>query len=315
MSKLGTVIVVAVVMAAVGCSSKKELNNSSAKSFLKESIERDRAGETLLSLDQISKMLTTDWTFEDYRSMVPNGDDSRSLFRRMLDAGYVNQKTLTLSYPDLGGNYKGEAFPIPGIYYGTPKPNHVLYELSVSTQPSSVSVSVHYNYHLWSPSGQELTSSSGDTRGTLGNDVLTINYPYGTLPGGNFKVSSHGNLVDLTGPSPTGEMRLSGQAKGGQITVTKYSYSPSDKLLNSSKVKCHKVEAENCISLGQYVVDDVNQLLLDSAEIAAGRFNWHLELNKLGMLFYPSSDHKTGVGNVQFRKQPDGDWVLVRWSY
>ncbi len=182
MSRSWLATVVCLLLSATACSSKKELTNSSAKSFLKDSIEKDHKEKMLVPQDALSKRLTTDWAFEDYRSMTRGGTDDRSLFRRLLDAGYVDQKSMTLHFPDVAGTYKGEAHPIPGIYAGTHPPvGRAVYQVAISTLPSSLFLSLRYEYHYWSASGQKLMSSSGNATGTLGTDAIAIKYPYGTL--------------------------------------------------------------------------------------------------------------------------------------
>jgi len=310
-------IVSAILTVFIGCSSKKELNQSNAKSFLKEAIARDNRELMLAPMEPLKKGLTKDWTFTDYKAMVPNGNDEASLFKRMLDAGYLDQKNMVSTYPDPAGEYKADVQQMPKTYAGTPKPSHIVYSLNLSTLPSSLFVSVQYNYHLWAPSGQELQRADGKAKGTLGNDVISINFPWGTLPGGDFKISRDGGAVNLTGPSPTGTITLSGRANAGQIGVTRYAYSPSDKLLKSETAKCGKDQGQgdNCFVLGKIVVDDVGELLLDSAVSSSGSFRWHSELSMLGTAIRAPGAPDNGTGAVRFRKQSDGDWVLTSWSY
>lgn len=307
----------AVLVAATGCSSKKQLTNSSAKSSLQEAIERDHKQKEMIPVDETAKLLTTDWTFDDYKSYPLNGSDRKAvLFRQLLDTGYVDQKAISVSYNDIAGDYKADYYPVPrGISYGTPRPDHVIYELKIATQAASTKLTVKYNYHDWAPNGQEVMSSTGDATGTLGNDLVSIKYPYGTLPGGDFTVNKSGSLTELAGPSPSGQVKLTGQGKGGEIRTEQYSYLPSTKLTEDKAEKCPGAEDKKCVSLGGYVIDDVTQLLLVTAESAEGQFKWHFEPTDLGLALAPPRLRSGGTGRVSFRKQPDGDWVLVEYYY
>ncbi len=312
MRAIRVVVVVSFLLAGLACSSRKELTNSSARSLLEDAIQRDQKETMLVPMDDLLKHLTTDWIYEDYRSMTAEGNDDRSLFRRLIDAGYIDQKTTSEFYLDLAGDFRAEDHPQPGG--PSSKPSHRTYRINLSTLPSSRFVSGWYEYHYWESTGQETFSGHGNVKGTLGTDAVNLEFPYG-FPSGRYGVSKRGDEVELKGPTPHGQMTLSGQPKGGQIDVPKYSYSPSQKILGAATEKCRSDGKGRCISFGKFVVGDVTRLLLDSPESASGAFNWHFEASDLAVAMQPTLVQKKGVGSIQFRKQPDGDWVLVGYSY
>jgi hypothetical protein len=94
-----------------------------------------------------------------------------------------------------------------------------------------------------------------------------------------------------------------------QIGIPQYTYSFSSKLQNLL------VPSRNAVKTGHVEVDSVEQLLLGVTDtMAQGQFKWHVHLNDVGQAVTHQSD-LAGTGSAEFRKQPDGDWVVsdVAW--
>lgn len=84
--------------------------------------------------------------------------------------------------------------------------------------------------------------------------------------------------------------------------MPKYTYAYTDKLKPL-------LDASGNLKGGTIKIDEVHNLLLETDAIATAQFAMHIDFNAAGGAVLG----KTTVadqGNVTFRKQPDGTWVL-----
>ena len=296
----------------VACSSHgvKELTDSSAKSLLEDAAKDDPQRDILLESFRL-QLKEGEWTAVDYKQR------QSSFTKRLMDAGFVDQRTRTITYPNIAGAYRFEVQPKSSQRFDF---DHVLYELYISTQPASNICSVKFHQQTWYATGQPAQESSGVAEGTLGEDnTLSIKYPYGTMLGSPsvLRIKSDGtNTRLIVGPvwiKSAGDVVLTGSSNGGEISVLQYSYSASTKM----KEFVRTVSGREFLYLGRIAIDSIDKLQLESDVSAVATFGYHVDPTKLGQVINPRTQPPTSgaSGLVRFGKKPDGTWFVAKHSY
>lgn len=296
-----------------GCSSSKNLTPSSAKRLLREQFQAgEREGETIpyAPLAALSGVKTfTDYEPDQFvkSNEAPAGSQAaefvargEALFHGLLKAGLMKKTAETHSYPNLTGNYEGDARADGNAFH----------PITLLWQQGTGAISGSYRY----PAAGGSCLADGNISGTLNTDGnLTLRfwhsgyfYPCSTPAEGTrtWHVQPTGNggaNFDLVGPVVVHHV-----GSAGPIALATYEYSFTPKFrefLDDSGQK---------LKVGQVQFDSVDKLLLaEMGETSAeGQYTWHIDYNAVGQAIY-GTEGSHGTGRAVFRKQPDGAWVCV----
>jgi hypothetical protein len=278
----------------------KTLDENSAKHLLHDRFET-RGNEYRIPMYGIAQRLRP--TTEDYLSGAYRESDARAQVQRLLKTGFITQSREDVKFLNVTGTYKAE---VRGCGDGGLGIKNRVYSFSLLMAPTSSTISGEYTFDSWRNTGQKAATFRGPVTGNISPDgsVLLIYGPMSTRT--NFKFRSEGTSLALIGPAlfecdPT-EITLSGTGPGGYVTEPKFSYGYSDKM------KPLLDETGN-LNAGRRVVDDVQNLLLETETIATAQYSWHVELNDAGVAL-AGSQRISKTSQVVFRKRPDGTWVL-----
>lgn len=302
-NKIRTVVGLLLLTSFAACSSRTQLTPTTAKAMLTKGIQNSEKREYPIRYDkamEILKLLTLSTINVKTGSYGPNNPEL--LAQRLLEAGYVVQSSENLTFPNISGTYK----------CGT-GPNHdygnYLIELTLVMQPGSPAVTGQYRYNAWYAG---ISNWNGPVSGTSNvPQAVSLDFGY-PISHGDYRVNVTGSALKLIGPdlfsnNKAGEITFEGTGPGGSINVTRYSYAFSPKFLQLADKQFDQIKA------GPIEVDSVDKLLLATETAAVGEFTWHVKLNEAGKIL-SGEESKSGKGNAEFGKQPDGTWVLVRFE-
>ena len=120
-----------------------------------------------------------------------------------------------------------------------------------------------------------------------------------------YSVASIGEMTTLV-RRDSGATYVRGPSTG-EITLRQYSYLYTDTFDKF-------VQSPGKLQAGLIEVDSVEQLFLSplGETVAEGRFKWHVKFNRVAQALTGKA-MRDGIGRVQFRKQPDGDWALTEY--
>jgi len=307
--------IVAIAALLTGCdsTSSKNLTPASAKQLLRAQFQAgDREGE-LIPFAPLAAFAGTN-TFTDYEpdqfvrsSDAPAGSQAavfiargEDIFHRFLKAGLMEKKTEIHSYPNIAGEYEGDARADGNAFH----PIVLLWNQGTGA------ISGSYKYRAAGGS----CLADGSISGTLNTDGgLTLGlfhsgwfYPCST-PAEGVRVwhiqptDNSGANFNLVGPVTVHHV---GSTSPVTLTVYKYFFTP--KFRNFIEGSGQKLK------VGQVRFDNVDKLFLGETgdTSAEGQYAWHIDYNAIGQAVY-GSEGSHGTGRAVFRKQPDGAWVCV----
>jgi hypothetical protein len=67
------------------------------------------------------------------------------------------------------------------------------------------------------------------------------------------------------------------------------------------------------LEAGKVKIDGIDNLLLATETSAEAMVRWHADFNDAAQTI-SGEKQRTGAGSALFRKQPDGEWVLVEYK-
>jgi len=277
---------------------------------------------TLLALTGCGKALTPNRArglVDDYlvkqQVMIPVGDLTSRIgpqypekvsvpgIRRLIETGYVEEKAIKVSYPDLSGSYQGVW---PDAYMGN-QPDQISAQISVNAQSRPPFVILQYSIHNFSFN----SNKTGSCRGIEGDDFwMDCTGDWGTRPVRIHVLLNRDNPDVLTGEYTIesafvkqGPMNLHGSSAHRNIEQEKYSYTwtgkvPSGAIMNGA------------IKLDHVSMDSCENLLLNGETAASCRLKWHSGLDTFRKGVF-GRDQLAGEISASFGKQPDGNWIVT----
>jgi hypothetical protein len=290
------VLAVAVMFFAAGCSSNKNLTPSSA----------GRLGLTFNYVPYLRQAGFGAKTFVDYNQNQVRETGSANAMHRLLEAGLLEQRVETTSYPNLTGIYEDMGaktvthYDWAHIRYVSTKKLIGLHPLTLSMQQGSTAISGSYTYTIGDDGDcKGAVSGRVDADGGIDLDFRNTGSSYCPTP-----VDRHNKWnvqsVDGGGLKLVGPVTVYNAKSVGIITLTTYRY-----LLTK---KFDGITPDGLVKIGQYHVDSVTNLLLDTDVSAWGNYAWHIDYNEIGQAI-TGVKSTSGTGQAEFRKQPDGNWV------
>jgi hypothetical protein len=241
-------------------------------------------------------------TREDYLAGSYGDSGPKASIQRLLKAGYMSQTREDIKLINVTGTYKAEP---AGCGSGGAGIGKQVYTFTLAMQPSYAGVSGEYTYESWYSSGQHSASFNGPVSGEVKPEgAVTLVYgPMSTRR--DYAIKSDGANLTLAGPrmfACDSAVIATGTGPGGFILVPKYSYVYADKLKRL-------LDSSGNLKGGTIKIDDVHNLLLETDAIATAQFAMHIDFNAAGTAVLGKA-MMSDNGNVTFRKQPDGTWVL-----
>lgn len=286
-------------LAACG-SGTKTLNEASAKRMLIDQLKTK--GDTFpVPLNFVATEIRSP-TREDYLAGSYGESGPKASVQRLLKAGYISQTREDTKLINVTGTYKAEP---AGCGSGGAGIGKQVYTFTLSMQPSYAAVSGDYTYESWYSSGQHSASFNGRVTGEVRPEgVATL--AYGPMSARrDYTIKAEGANVTLAGPrmfACDSPVVATGTGPGGFIMVPKYTYAYSDKLKPL-------LDPAGNLKGGTIKIDEVHNLLLETDAIATAQFAMHIDFNDAGAAVLGKTT-MADKGNVTFRRQPDGTWVL-----
>ena len=295
-------------MALTGCS--KALTASRAVTVTQSYVDSQNSGIVSTSIAALTSQIGTE---------LPQRSDSPEL-QRLIKDGYIVEKTVTVSYPNLAGNFVGsheinimgptrldDTFQLQTI--ASSKPPQVQGSFRTcfgnSCEAGSVSGAVQRN----GPSNLTLSFQQRENpisdRWVTQTRTLNVSLIRGQ-PDALVGTYSTGNENPFVSAQSSSE-RASGVVAGPDIQQEVYVYSWTPKLPTGT------VDGA-VLKLGHLVIDSCDQLLLNSETTARATCKTHVKLTKEAELIFGKASTEQPIQPV-FGKQPDGGWIGTSVSY
>jgi hypothetical protein len=161
-------------------------------------------------------------------------------------------------------------------------------------------------------------AESGPLSGSAHSDgTIQLNYLLQTFNGMpnysgllTYKLITEGGNLELNGPMPHDWSKPISFRKAEPINPVKISV-PMYSYAFTSKADVKAVGKSDQVSIGKIVVTDVSDLLLATDTVAGAKFRWKMEYSDIGKAMTESKQPDKS-GDVEFRKQPDGTWVVTQ---
>jgi len=297
---------VVVMMFVAGCDSRN-LTSSSARSLIQDRIDADNPmGETFNYVPYIRQAGFGAKTFTDYSQDQFEGTNPAAAMHRLLEAGLLEKRTETQSYPNLTGSYEDMRtehvtyYEWQHVRYVTTKDLVGLHPLTLSMQQGSMAISGNYTYAVNGGGHCEgLVSGKVNADGGVDLELRNTGNYCPTEVNGYHKWDVQ--LVSAGGVKLIGPATVYNTKSTGTSTLTTYRYLLTEKL---------KTTSDGMVTIGKFRVDSVTNLLLDTDVSASAQYTWHVDYNNIGQAIMGKTS-TSGTSSAEFRKQPDGNWVCV----
>lgn len=119
------------------------------------------------------------------------------------------------------------------------------------------------------------------------------------------EVGLEGNLVEHGSGTSSFPIMLKAKGERGLATIKEYEYAFVPEVYNLAV-------SEKAIKAGSIKIDRLENLILVNTVQAEATFYWHTDFNRVAQVL-TGKVQQYGTGRVEFRKQPDGRWVV--WNY
>ncbi|HEY6249308.1 MAG TPA: hypothetical protein VI685_05075 [Candidatus Angelobacter sp.] len=252
--------------------------------------------------------------------------------RRMLNAGLLEKQTVMVSYPDLSGTFAGlRSRPDGNLTFHFDD----TFDLQVigTQQPPAVQGSfktckdeADYNDAIFRAAWEQNRCASGSVSGIVGKigqtSDLTVRWQgeferrlrippsiaalHVSFQRGKTDVLA-GTWVEANGANSSAiPIRMEGHSAGSDIQQQRYIYRWKGKAPDDVS------GAE--LNIGRLIIENCEQLLLDSDVSARATCQTRVELTKSGEIICGVDPLAQTVQPI-FRKQPDGNWVVTNMPY
>jgi hypothetical protein len=253
-------------------------------------------------MDGFTKKLFKEDTIIDYRSAPATKDDLSGVIHRLIDAGFVTQKSVAREYADVTGNYQGDA-----VYPA------VTHHFDVNLEMKQGAADVKGKLSEIGASYPLSASITGNALPEGSYSLLFLVQYFNGMPNYDgpfiYKLNDMNGHETLTGPDPYDRNLTIYFAKkeplnSAKISVPMFSYS------FTPKAKVQVVNGSDQSSMGRIIVTGVDSLLLATDTVATAKFKWKFDYSEIGQVITLSKQPEK-LGEVQFGKQPDGTWIIT----
>jgi len=277
---------------AGGCTSKKELTESSALALLRERTDKRKY---MIPLSGLMRLMTR--TREDYSS--GNGTADATVLKELLARGLVVQHVDTVSYPKISGRFAGT------FAYGNGEHYTEGYDLETGQDSNTLSGDQFYIEPGRGINQRDKIAGTVMPDGGIDLHTTTGDY-YWQMKHATY--TEEGSLATLKFRGQSAS--LNGKATGQKVAVKWYQYEFSPETMR----QIEKTSAGSHLAGGEYEVGEVTDLRLVTETAAVARFSWHVSLNSFGQII-SSGKEPSGNGGVSFAKKPDGTWFVDEVDY
>jgi hypothetical protein len=323
MNRLTTVTLSVAVIALAGCS--KALTESSASGVIQKWIDSQAGGV----VSTFAGALTSQIGVEQPQHWTVAG------VQRAIKEGYLQERTVTVTYPNFSGEFTSGIYPLPGQSSAAGTDLVVMTMRTTSERPPRVSG--FFKICRWNdiPQGPYNSCQTGNvngiaskTGGGASNLSLTVTAENGftTLEQAKLPVPPLSPLppqLQRNIPFQASMVRadpdvvnavingipvvLRGHATGQDVRQDVYSYNWTDKLPKDSINGA-------MLRLGHLVVESCGHLLLGSETVASASCKTHVKLTSAAESIFGSRPTDQTM-QASFGKQPDGTWVGTGINY
>jgi len=310
MSRLMLVGVLVTGAALGGCG--KALTDASASGVIQKWINLQNAGTVSTSVEALTSQLgaerTSAWEAPDVQ--------------RLVKLGYLEEKTVSVSYPNFSGRYSGVHHEINmfGISVQTASHDTVDVRTVASTRPPHV----EGQFTTCFEDGCDVASLGGEVRRN-GPSVLTLTFPE---RGGGVLANRPGTRNRLVvrlergqADAMVGHYTDSGSGLRGGIFIHADHVGPNPPDIQQgvyvyswSKTLPKDAVSGSMLNLGHLVVDSCDRLLLSSETKATASCKTHVALTSAAAAVFGSRPTDRPM-DASFGKQPDGTWVGTGIGY
>ncbi len=295
------------LLLVVGCSRSKELTPESAKAMIQAEIKAKKQ-VLALPLGGVDALFKETF-FHNYATESFTVDEDGAAFQRMVKAGLLEASIQEITQLNISGAYEG-------IWT---KCYNVHFDINLDQFPAVSGVYKLESQGCW-PGPRRGETFSGTLSGEIKpydtilmrfSPRLLDSFEYARLNSNNIQPAGGGESTALTGQTLSGQtswpISLSRSGHSPQLPVKEYQYLISPVLAAQMRSETKTVEA------GEYTLDSVDDLLLVTETVAESGLSWHSKLNQVGSAL-SGETQVVGKGKAQFRKQPDGVWVLSAYE-
>lgn len=260
---------------------------------------------------QISKILpvmaathtTTDYRIKGSRAPLAY------LAKQYLEVGFLSQRATTVTYPKVSGTFVHVKKYPPHTYAGTAwtKRQWVLQPVSGTNKLQGRCTKQDGPVE----SSPDVRAASGviqpDGNVALGCALFSWN----NIPAHYYEKGGNGYLLfdsiaNEINPNEQEEETFVGPATGEKVTVTYYDYAFTAKFKALLK---HGPNGEYLVT-GNYHVEKVMNLRLNSDIMANADFTFSVTMNSIGRMIFPRRPSFEATKTAIFGKKPDGTWAI-----
>ena len=293
------------------CGDSKVLTAERAKALAQARLDMTNQGGVVVNVGTLTSQLNTR-TLQTPEQLLPS-------MKRLLDHGYIEQKSYKIIYPDLSGTYTG-GWAYPQFSRG------IGIRVTLSTdqsRPPNVTGSYTAECGEFDRGAlkRRFDCGTGSLAGSLGRQPPYILNPsnhraFSVWPEelGSFSLMSITLQLGSSDDTLAGYFQLisgvqnplllTGKNSHRNIEQDEYSYNWSQTFPQTF------MNGPSMLNLGHGVIDSCDNLLLGSETSASCVVKWHVDLDTpRSALMGPN--RVEGTVSATFGKQPDGTWIIT----
>jgi len=279
---------------SAGCSSNKELTESSAHDMVADYSANENYN---VPIGDLTRYLTK--TTDDYSASGQAG--LRETVAKLIEGGFVSETTETLSYPRIEGHFVSPA---------SPNGSHDEYDFEMAPGTNDLSGSHLIYQGSFNPretiTGQVEPDGSVEFHDTTGDGTWEVEHGAYVEDGDVARI----NVAMLSSFPHYPPFVLTGKASHQKTSVVWHEYHLVPELAS-------KIEGNSAAPYapgGRIKIGDVSGLHLLNDVEASAQFQWEASLDDFGSIIEGGQTPK-GNGEVVFGKKPDGEWVITSITY
>ena len=242
-------------------------------------------------------------SFQDFAAESGVSSDAGRTLQALLKAGYITQSTKDVPRVDVSGDYDGSMTDCYGVHL----------TIRMASWPSLTGEYRVKNNGCW-PGPREGAPLEGTVTGEITPEYqLMLSFSpnmLGDWSRGELNMSID-NGLKLSGRVLGDRYQYPILVRGGDprktAHVKEYQYAFSPSYTRLVHVNGKSLEA------GKVKIDGIDNLLLVTEASAEAAVRWHADFNDAAQTI-SGEKQRTGVGSALFRKQPDGEWILVEYK-
>ncbi len=285
------------IMIVGGCS--RALTESSASGVIQKWIDSQNGGIVGTSAEALTKLIGPEMIV---RLQVPD-------VQRLLKEGYLEEKTVALSYPNFSGQYSGVFRKVNMFSVLVSEPTVIT--IDIQTLSNTTPPHVEGQFKACDGPDCEVASLSGSVQ-RVGPSNLILAFPNRRK---EFTVTLERGPTDAI----VGHYDATGWGRESHLRVNHVGPSPSDVQQEGYAYRwTNKLPSDTFngaqLILGHLVVDSCENLLLASETTATASCKTHVRLTAGAVAIFGTGSTERPV-EATFGKQPDGTWIGTGVQY